>query len=132
MGFAEQSKLWFLKIFGLPRAAEIEKKYKKMLEDCMEGNRIKTTHIKTLEDMLKDSENRHIEDMKNINLKLDKITRAFEAQNLELKAITKELLYQKEEAKDWRLRLEELMEMTDSGPAVLSTVTKKAAARKKK
>lgn len=125
-------KTRLLKFLGKPDAYLIEQEYKKLLEDCMEGNQTKTTHINTLENMLKESENRHIQDVKDINLKLDKITKAFESQNLELKAITKELLYQKTEAKDWRERLEELMDYHKDGPSVLSEVNKKAAARKKK
>lgn len=121
----EKSKSWFLRIFGLPEVYKIRKKYQKMNSVLKMKIEEKDSYIDMLETYRKEAENRHILEMKGINLKLDLITKAYEQQSLELKSITRELLIQKKEAREWRLLLEALLDFHQDGPDVLGEMIKK-------
>lgn len=120
MGF----RSWLLKVSGEPLIWETEKYYKKLIKELTKTNREKDSHIKTLEAMLESNERRHVQDMLIINNKLDSLSTAYKEQTTELATITKELLWQREESKAWRERLEMKMEMDGDGPGKLAEIEK--------
>ena len=98
--------------------------------------REKDSHIKTVELMLHSNEERHVEDMKQVNHKLDIIVSAYEKQGNDLIKITEELVWQREEALTWRERLATKMEIEKeklgvSPPSTLLEIEKLRKSRQK-
>lgn len=119
-----RARLWDM--VGKPALVECEKLRKQIEREKNSVIREKESHIRTVEQMLESNERRHVGDMKQINSKLDKISDAYaiqaevtKQQSNEIATITKELAWQREDANEWRERLEVRMEMTGDGPATL-------------
>jgi hypothetical protein len=126
---------WALRTLGALTAIE----YEKTIKELTVLNDEKDSHINTLESMMEDIQKSHIREMKGINTKLDFLGGAYKKQNLELQAMTKELLWQreqvlgqKEEADVWRKRLETKMELDNQGPADLAKIERKIDDDKKR
>lgn len=90
--------------------------------------------IITLKDMLREQHEGHINEMKGINNKLDFVVEAYKKQEEDMQAVTKELLWQREEALVWRERLETKLEIDAerlSPPQALIDIEKKRNDKKR-
>ena len=98
---------WALRTLGASSAVEYEQEIKVLGKSI----KIKDSQIHTLEVMLEEQHKGHINELKGINNKLDFVVDSYQRQKNEMEAITKELLWQREEALVWRERLEVKLEL---------------------
>lgn len=118
-----------LKILGASDILDYETKITTLVAEVSE----KDSHINTLEGMIKTIQENHIQEMKGINNKLDFVVEAYKKQKEEMEVITKELLWQREEALVWRERLEAKLELDAnrlSPPQALIEIEKEIERRK--
>jgi hypothetical protein len=123
---------WALRTLGASTTLE----YETRIEELEAINAEKDSHINTLERMMEDIQRSHVNEMKGINTKLDFVVGAYKKQNLEMQALTKELLWQREEALVWRERLETKLALDaerfgESPPVTLIEIEKKRDDKKR-